>query len=140
MQLAVSFDLGQFHKELTAAARVAVLQTAQTALREESSRLRLEAAQQFATEGSHGGTPWARRKKPTPRPLLILTGNLLRSLTEEKNPAHIERLDVDERGNPYLVFGSSVSYSTFHQRGTRYMPQRELLTASMLGATIVEFP
>ena len=73
------------------------------ALGEVSDDLREMIAEQFATEGRAGGTPWA--------PLAPST--LRGSLVEAGAPGHVEELDAQS-----LLFGSSLPYAIFHQTGT----------------------
>ena len=82
--------------------------------------LREMIAEQFATEGAAGGTPWAPLAPSTLRGhharrggILNLTGALLGSLTEKGAPGHVEDSDGRE-----LVFGTELPYATFHQTGT----------------------
>ena len=136
--LTAFIELDAFNDQFTVAVRSTIRDGARDIIQAEAARLRREVGHQFGTEGRFGGTPWpGRRSKPhappDTRPLLQRTGLLLASLTEEFHPAHVERLDVDARGIPYLVFGSRVQYATWHQFGTRRLPQRQMLTASMLG-------
>ena len=150
---AVTMDTEHFLNQFDAAWVRAMREGLRELLAREGERLRSEAAAQFATAGQHGGEPWPPRKQrprrlrpdaqgtgQRTRPLLISTGALRASLVEERNPAHVERIDVDERGNPYLVFGTRVTYAPFLHFGTRHMPPRALLTDQMLQGTTLEFP
>jgi len=137
---AASLDLDAFQQQFSRAARHGISSTAREALLLHAARLRDEVRQQFSTEGRHAGTPWPPRKQTRPWPLLRRSDRLFLSLVKENNPAHVERLDVDQRGIPYLLFGTTVSYATFHQTGTRFLPARPLLTPSMLGGSRAQFP
>lgn len=85
----------------------------------------------FDTQGSSGGAPWALDMPSTlaskaargldPR-VLHATKALRRSLTNKSDPMH-EEVATDA----FLVFGSSVDYGHFHQRGTHKMPRRRSL-------------
>ncbi|MBI4166220.1 MAG: phage virion morphogenesis protein [Acidobacteria bacterium] len=141
----IRLELDAFHARFNQAVAEVMTKALTAALKEKAAEIRAAAREQFATQGRSGGTPWPARRNRTlstiHRPLLQRSGLLLASLTEEFNPAHVERLDVDERGIPYLVFGTAVRYSRFHQEGTRTIPQRQLLTPQMLGGTArAQFP
>jgi phage gpG-like protein len=82
---------------------------------------------EFATEGAFGGSKWQplsadyaewKRKHFPGQPILVRSGDLKRSLTED---------GVRELRPQYLVFGSDVPYSGFHQRGKGNNPQREMV-------------
>lgn len=94
--------------------------------------LREMIAEQFATEGAAGGTPWAplaastlKKKRETRRGILNVTGALLASLTEAGSPGHVEKVDGRQ-----LLLGSALPYATFHQTGTRRMPARPIIALS----------
>lgn len=84
--------------------------------------------QQFASEGGHGGRPWAPLAQRTilarrqiglgARPILRRTGTLERSLTTLNSDALSVHTALQYRR------GSLVEYGVFHQRGTRTMPAR----------------
>ncbi len=91
--------------------------------------LRQMMAEQFATEGAAGGTPWAplatstlRKSRRTRSGILNLTGALLGSLTDPGAPGHVEQIDSAQ-----LLFGSGLPYAGFHQTGTRRMPARPIV-------------
>ncbi len=90
------------------------------ALREIADDFREMVAEQFATQGSAGGTPWAplaastlRRRRGAGVGILYVTGALLRSLVEPGARAHIEEIDGGS-----ISLGSSLPYALFHQTGT----------------------
>ena len=94
--------------------------------------LRQMMAEQFATEGAAGGTPWAplapstlRKSRRTRSGILNLTGALLGSLTDPGAPGHVEQIDSGQ-----LLFGSGLPYAGFHQTGTRRMPARPIVVLS----------
>jgi phage gpG-like protein len=77
-------------------------------------------AEQFASEGRAGGTPWAelapstlRRKRGAAISILYETGALLRSLTDPGSADHLEESDGQS-----LTLGSRLPYALFHQTGT----------------------
>lgn len=84
--------------------------------------------EQFKTEGGSGsgGWPplspvykaWKDRHYPR-RPLLVLNGRLLMSLTN-KNNADM----VYEKGKLSLKLGTKIPYAIYHQTGTSKMPAR----------------
>jgi phage gpG-like protein len=79
--------------------------------------LREMIAEQFATEGEAGGTPWAPLDDSTlgkkrEGGILNVTGALLGSLTDAGAPGHVEEVDGQQ-----LIFGSALPYATFHQTG-----------------------
>ena len=83
---------------------------------------------QFDSQGRTGSGGWAPLKPRTvaskaargldPR-ILRATDRLRKSLTNKTSPDHIEEINADS-----FFFGSRVSYGSFHQTGTRRMPQR----------------
>jgi phage gpG-like protein len=94
--------------------------------------LRQMVADQFATEGTAGGTPWAplapstlRKSRRTRSGILNLTGALLGSLTDPGASGHVEETDGSQ-----LLFGSALAYAGFHQTGTRRMPARPIIVLS----------
>ena len=129
----MQFDLtisGQ--TQLGQALNAVITAVSNEALRAAADQLRSAVEIQFLTEGSaYADTPWlprkARRAQLQSWPLLIRSGRLLRSLADERDPEHIEELSDGQ-----LLFGSQVPYAAAHQRGTRHMPARPLLTAKML--------
>ena len=76
-------------------------------------------AEQFATQGESGGTPWAdlapstlRRKKGGGGSILNNTGALFSSLVDPDAPGHLESAD-----NLSLEIGTDLPYAMFHQLG-----------------------
>jgi phage gpG-like protein len=75
-------------------------------------------AEQFATQGESGGTPWAglapstRRRKKRGGSILNDTGALLQSLVDPDEPGHVEAAD-----NLSLEIGTDLPYAMFHQTG-----------------------
>ncbi len=111
------------------------------ALREIADDFREMLAEQFASEGRAGGTPWAgRRGGPRGRPgqgrhrrvrgqaqglpLLVRTGALRDSLIG-LGADHVEEMDGRS-----LTLGSRLPYAMFHQLGTRFMPARPIVVLS----------
>ncbi len=87
------------------------------ALRDIADDFREMVAEQFATQGRAGGTPWAELAPSTLRRrrgagILYSTGALLRSLIEPGAHAHVEEISGDS-----LTLGSSLPYALFHQTG-----------------------
>lgn len=80
--------------------------------------------EQFGSQGATGSGGWpplapstiARKGHAT---ILVDTETLRDSLTDAGDERHIEHVTSDE-----LVFGTSVSYAKYHQRGTSRTPQR----------------
>lgn len=76
-------------------------------------------AEQFATQGESGGTPWADlapstlRRKKSGGGILNDTGALLRSLVDPEAPDHVETGDKLS-----LEIGTDLPYAMFHQVGT----------------------
>jgi phage gpG-like protein len=98
----------------------AVLADNSEALAAVADDLRQMIAEQFATEGAAGGTPWAplapstvRRTRGARGGILYATGALLGSLTDPGAPGHVEQLDEQS-----LLFGSELPYAIYHQTGT----------------------
>jgi len=100
------------------------------ALTEIADDFRAMIAEQFASEGRTGGTPWAPLAPSTARrrrsgTLLNVTGALLSSLRDVGAPGHIE-----ETNGQTLTLGSRLPYAMYHQTGTgagygqTYMPVR----------------
>jgi hypothetical protein len=86
-------------------------------------------AQQFASEGEHGGRPWAplarstqlsraRRGLGPAHPILHATGDLERSLTSLNADA------ISVHAPRSYRRGTGVEYYTYHVRGTRRMLAR----------------
>jgi phage gpG-like protein len=89
--------------------------------------LRTALRQLFEKEGARGGPRWAKLTKAYKawkdsnypgRPILVLTGALKESLTEEDGD-HI--FEPDRLG---MTLGTSVPYARYHQTGTRTMRPR----------------
>ncbi len=111
------------------------------ALREIADDFREMLAQQFASEGRAGGTPWpprksqrsvgatrrvARTRRPDQigTPLLVRTGALRDSLISPGS-GHVEEMDGRS-----LTLGTRLPYAMFHQLGTRHMPARPIIVLS----------
>ncbi len=117
------------------------LQNFQASLAEQAPALQLIAddlrvliAEQFASEGRAGGTPWpprvgARLASPwraqQAAPLLVRTGALRDSLIDPSAPEHVEEID-----DLSLTLGTRVPYALFHQLGARRMPARPIIVLS----------
>ena len=75
-------------------------------------------AEQFATEGAAGGTPWAALAPSTLRgrrsgsSILNSTGALLASLIDAGAAGHVEESDRQS-----ITLGSRLPYAMFHQTG-----------------------
>jgi len=75
-------------------------------------------AEQFASGGVAGGTPWAAlapstlKRKRGGGGILQNTGALLDSLIDPEAPEHVEAID-----NLSLAVGTELPYATFHQTG-----------------------
>lgn len=91
-----------------------------------------EVDQQFATQGSHFGTPWDPRRpnyghdmKPDAgwNPLLVQTGTLRDSFTSR--PMGVERYSPQS-----ATFGSDDYRAGFHHHGTSDIPARPILRAT----------
>lgn len=91
-----------------------------------------EVDQQFATQGSHFGTPWDPRSpdygpgmKPGDgwNPLLVQTGTLRDSFTSR--PMGVERYSPRS-----ATFGSDDYRAKFHHHGTSDIPARPILRAT----------
>ena len=107
------------------------------ALREIADDFREMIAQQFASEGSAGGTPWPPRKsvgaarrfaqsgRGIASPLLVRTGALRDSLIGLGAAGNVEEIDARS-----LTLGTRVPYAIFHQLGTRRMPARPIIVLS----------
>lgn len=87
-----------------------------------------EWAKQFRTGGAYYGTRWpalspayARWKAANfpGKPILVRTGRLRDSLTSRP-------LGIEEFSSKGVRLGSDVEYAQFHQRGTPFMPRRQL--------------
>jgi phage gpG-like protein len=100
------------------------------ALTEIADDFRAMIAEQFASEGRAGGTPWAALAPSTVRrrrsgTLLNVTGALLSSLRDVGAAGHVEEADGQT-----LTLGSRLPYAMYHQTGTgvgfgqTYMPVR----------------
>ncbi len=86
---------------------------------------------QFASEGEHLGTPWARLTEKTLRARVRPGGNrggvlrdtnrLWASLTKPRAPEGVTVMEKHE-----YMRGSVVPYARFHQEGTDRMPARPL--------------
>jgi hypothetical protein len=92
--------------------------------------------EQFLSRGRRWGDGWAPLAQSTidgkfrqryPLDPLIRTGELVGSLTHRPFP--VEHITPSE-----VVAGTDVEHATFHQRGTRFMPARELFDARRIRA------
>lgn len=101
---------------------------AQPAFHKIADDMRLVEAEQFGTEGGHGSGGWKELAESTLRAklsagldpdILQATHKLMESLTGTGGD-HIEEIS-DE----HLLFGSSVDYGKYHQKGTSRMPARK---------------
>ena len=90
--------------------------------------MREQIGEQFESEGGRGSGGWAPLKESTlaakaarglDSHILQATHSLMESLTGTGGD-HIERVTDDS-----LLFGSSVAYGKFHQKGTSKMPARK---------------
>lgn len=86
---------------------------------------------QFGSRGARWRTIWPELAPSTVREkrgegftgdTLIRTSDLLRSLSDR--PLNFERITPHE-----VEAGTRLSYAKFHQRGTRHMPRRQLISA-----------
>lgn len=115
----------QFNYELNSEPASQALEAFESSLADNSPALQLIAddfreliAEQFATEGAAGGTPWAALAPSTLRgrrsgsSILNSTGALLASLIDSGAAGHIEESDGQS-----LTLGSRLSYAMFHQTG-----------------------
>lgn len=101
---------------------------AQPAFHKIAEDMREQIAEQFSTEGDRGSGGWAPLKEATiaakaaagldPH-ILQATHSLMESLTG-RGGDHIEQITDDS-----LLFGSSIAYGRFHQKGTSRMPARK---------------
>ena len=75
-------------------------------------------AEQFASAGASGGTPWAAlapstlKRKHDAGGILVDTGALLGSLTDRESPDHVETIDKLS-----LEIGTDLPYARFQQTG-----------------------
>ena len=76
------------------------------------------AADQFASAGAAGGTPWATlapstlKRKGGAGGILVNSGALLESLTDPGSPDHVAEID-----NLSLAIGTDLDYASFQQTG-----------------------
>lgn len=95
-------------------------------------------AEQFKTEGASGASGrWASLSLAYAKykavhfpnmPLLKATTSLFDSMTSFEAPGAVYRPDKDE-----LTIGTSVPYAIYHQRGTKRMPARPIISLSDSG-------
>jgi phage gpG-like protein len=83
---------------------------------------RASAERRFETAGLGTWPPWSPNTTTHGASLLRASGELYRSLTAEQADEQIDRRLPTE-----LHFGSKVPYAFFHDRGTKWMPRRELV-------------
>lgn len=85
--------------------------------------------EQFDKRGAHYGALWAplspnyadwKSKAYPGQPIMVRTGDLRSSLTERP-------FGVEEVTSSRMVVGTGLSYASFHQNGTPYMPARPLV-------------
>jgi phage gpG-like protein len=75
-------------------------------------------AEQFASAGASGGTPWAAlapstvRRKRGAGGILVASGALLDSLTDAESPEHVETIEKLS-----LEIGTDLPYARFQQTG-----------------------
>ena len=75
-------------------------------------------ADQFASAGAAGGTPWAAlapatlKRKRGGGAILVASGALLDSLTDSGSPDHVESID-----NLSIEIGTDLGYAEFQQTG-----------------------
>lgn len=102
---------------------------AQPALRQIAGDMREQIREQFATEGERGSGGWAPLKDTTLQAkaaagldshILQATHRLIDSLTAESHGD--QKLVITDDS---LIFGSSVEYGRYHQKGTSRMPARK---------------
>jgi phage gpG-like protein len=103
------------------------VQDAIPAFREMAKLIRGSVYRQFYSDGAYASGGWVplapstvaekARRGLDPR-ILRATGKLFGSLTSG-DPGHVERMGPRE-----FVYGTTVPYAKFHQRGTRRMPRR----------------
>lgn len=83
---------------------------------------------QFATQGAHMSGRWAPLSAPYAawkavhfpgRPILVRTGRLRQSLTHRP-------FGVEEFSKNQVRLGTNVPYAMYHQRGTAFMPRRQI--------------
>lgn len=98
-----------------------------------------EAEMQFASEGSHAGTPWdplsawrlaQKRLLGYPDDILVATGALRKSLTRENAEGSIDEVTRDS-----LHFGTTIPYAWRHQKGEHENPNRKLPKRPVLVVT-----
>lgn len=133
-----AFNFADFDRQFSEALTATLTAATQEALHDAARNVRSNIALQFASEGRFSGAPWlprkARRGRPNLRPLLFSSGRLLRSLTDHDDPEHVEEIEAGRSaGVASLLIGTRVPYAAFHQRGTRYLVARPILTAAVLG-------
>lgn len=84
----------------------------------------------FATQGGSGRARWAplspryarwKHRHHPGKPILVLSGALRRDLTTR--PYGVERMEHDR----LTLVLTDLPYATYHQTGTRTMPQRKVL-------------
>lgn len=86
---------------------------------------------QFATEGGHGGKPWAplspdylqwKVSHGHPSQKLVLSGEMRGKVTSKP-------MDIEDHAAKYAEFGLRDEKAIYHHYGTRFMPQRRFLWA-----------
>lgn len=66
------------------------------------------------------GAKWPPRRRKYPWPILIKTGTLMRSTSQEGASGHYETV-----GTRTAASGTTVFYAKFHQFGTKLLPPRQ---------------
>jgi phage gpG-like protein len=92
------------------------------------NQLQRAETQQFASEGDYGSAGWAplspayaaaKARHYPGKPILERSGRLVASLTQ---PVGGDAVRVSEPA--LMIFGTSVPYAKYHQKGTTKMPRR----------------
>ncbi|MBL0233238.1 MAG: phage virion morphogenesis protein [Chitinophagaceae bacterium] len=87
-------------------------------------------AKAFQTKGSSIGQEWmplsydyaiSKMKKHGQKPTLVATGELFNSLVYSNNSS------VNPMEGNKLVYGTTLTYALFHQKGGKHLPQRSFL-------------
>jgi phage gpG-like protein len=90
--------------------------------------IRIEREQFVSSGGRSGGwrplSPAYAASKPAGRPIMVLSGDLRRSLTQQGGQ-NIREIRPEE-----MRLGTRVPYAIFHQQGTRRMPARRVVDLS----------
>lgn len=81
----------------------------------------------FQQQVDPDGNPWPPRARPLPRPLLIDTSSLFRSLTVLTTQQNTRVVTVDPTARNTRTGRRVIDYAKYHQLGTRRMPKRRFL-------------